>query len=794
LKSNMAGILAFSHVGNRKMMREKEGTDAEVQDAFVESGIRLRKIFENLSEAVIYIDKYGKILDLNRKALELYGGSKEELLGKHFTRVNIFSPKNMLTLMKNFKKILSGEETRVNVSFKNKKGQNLSLQCSTYAVRINGELDGFLVILTDITERRKAELQAKEAREYAEDIVETIREPLVVLDKDLRVVSANSAFYRTFKVTPERVEKHSIYELSKYKLDIAELRTRLQQVLAENVAIEDFEVEHNFPKIGWRIMPLNARRVSSKTNKEPLILLAIEDGTRRKEAEKELLFQRKLFDALMDNIPDAIYFKDAESRFIRINKAHAMRMGLKAPEEAIGKMDFDFYPLEFAQKAYEDEQNIVKTGKPLLRKTERIVDKNGQVRWVSATKVPIRDDLGQVVGIVGISRDITKLKQMEKKLRKYSQRLEEMVKERTRQLRKSEEKYRRLIQHIPDVTWTSTQEGKTIFISDNVKQVFGYTPEEIYRKGERLWFGRIHPDDLEKVKKAYKALFEKGEPYEVEYRIRRKDGKWIWLYDRARTTYWNAGRRYADGAFSDITERKELEERLKKAERMAAIGSTAAMVGHDLRNPLQVMMNLVYVGKKIVKSMPSSLAFKPRFEKICEAMERQVQYMDKIVSDLQDYARPMRLELAETSLLTIMKNVLKTLSIPKNIEVAVMVPEDFPALLVDSHLMTRVFTNLVLNAFQAMPQGGRLTIEASLTDKEALVHVKDTGIGIEKENISKIFNPLFTTKAKGQGLGLPVCKRIVEAHGGSITVQSTVNKGTIFTVKIPLRQEVKKGG
>jgi len=735
LKSNMAGILAFSHVGNRKMMREKEGTDAEVQDAFVESGIRLRKIFENLSEAVIYIDKYGKILDLNRKALELYGGSKEELLGKHFTRVNIFSPKNMLTLMKNFKKILSGEETRVNVSFKNKKGQNLSLQCSTYAVRINGELDGFLVILTDITERRKAELQAKEAREYAEDIVES-------------VVSANSAFYRTFKVTPERVEKHSIYELSKYKLDIAELRTRLQQVLAENVAIEDFEVEHNFPKIGWRIMLLNARRVSSKTNKEPLILLAIEDGTRRKEAEKELLFQRKLFDALMDNIPDAIYFKDAESRFIRINKAHAMRMGLKAPEEAIGKMDFDFYPLEFAQKAYEDEQNIVKTGKPLLRKTERIVDKNGQVRWVSATKVPIRDDLGQVVGIVGISRDITKLKQMEKKLRKYSQRLEEMVKERTRQLRKSEEKYRRLIQHIPDVTWTSTQEGKTIFISDNVKQVFGYTPEEIYRKGERLWFGRIHPDDLEKVKKAYKALFEKGEPYEVEYRIRRKDGKWIWLYDRARTTYWNAGRRYADGA----------------------------------------------LGKKIVKSMPSSLAFKPRFEKICEAMERQVQYMDKIVSDLQDYARPMRLELAETSLLTIMKNVLKTLSIPKNIEVAVMVPEDFPALLVDSHLMTRVFTNLVLNAFQAMPQGGRLTIEASLTDKEALVHVKDTGIGIEKENISKIFNPLFTTKAKGQGLGLPVCKRIVEAHGGSITVQSTVNKGTIFTVKIPLRQEVKKGG
>ena len=103
--------------------------------------------------------------------------------------------------------------------------------------------------------------------------------------------------------------------------------------------------------------------------------------------------------------------------------------------------------------------------------------------------------------------------------------------------------------------------------------------------------------------------------------------------------------------------------------------------------------------------------------------------------------------------------------------------------------MRRVFTNLFTNAVQAMPDGGRLTITASKTEEEALISVQDTGVGISEENMGKLFQPLFTTKSKGQGFGLPVCKRIVEAHGGKITVESKVGKGSTFTVKIPLAGE-----
>ena len=122
-----------------------------------------------------------------------------------------------------------------------------------------------------------------------------------------------------------------------------------------------------------------------------------------------------------------------------------------------------------------------------------------------------------------------------------------------------------LIANIPDVIWTTDFKGNTTFISPNVERVYGYTPEEIYKEGDRLWFGRIHPDDVEKIKDAYKTLFEKGVRFDIEYRIKRKDGEWIWLHDRSVVTYQKDGVMYADGVSSDVTECGEVEDALIEA-------------------------------------------------------------------------------------------------------------------------------------------------------------------------------------------------------------------------------------
>ena len=212
------------------------------------------------------------------------------------------------------------------------------------------------------------------------------------------------------------------------------------------------------------------------------------------------------------------------------------------------------------------------------------------------------------------------------------------------------------------------------------------------------------------------------------------------------------------------------------------------MVGHDLRNPLQVVINTLYLAKRNMKSMQSQEI--QYLKKYCETIAQQVDYMNKIVSDLHDYARPLKPELVETSLMQLINNALSIVNIPENIEVSMMIEEDFPRVMIDAVMMKWVFTNIILNAVQAMPGGGKLAIRAVKADRMASVSVEDTGVGIPKENMDKIFQPLFTSKSKGQGFGLAVCKRMVEAHSGNITVKSRLGKGSTLTIEIPIRKQV----
>ena len=241
---------------------------------------------------------------------------------------------------------------------------------------------------------------------------------------------------------------------------------------------------------------------------------------------------------------------------------------------------------------------------------------------------------------------------------------------------------------------------------------------------------------------------------------------------------------------------KEAHERLLVTERLATIGEVAAMVGHDLRNPLQAIVNTLYLTRKKLESIPLTdreIMEKHGLLEQCETMKEQMEYMNKIVSDLQDYARPLKPKLVETSLNQLINESLSTITIPEIIELSTEVEEGFK-LMVDPELMRRVFTNLVTNAIQAMPSGGKLTIEASKTEEAVFISLQDTGEGMPKENMDRLFQPFFTTKPKGMGLGLPICKRIVEAHGGAITVESEVGKGSALTVNIPFRREVSQSG
>lgn len=222
------------------------------------------------------------------------------------------------------------------------------------------------------------------------------------------------------------------------------------------------------------------------------------------------------------------------------------------------------------------------------------------------------------------------------------------------------------------------------------------------------------------------------------------------------------------------------QDSLVKAQRFAAIGELAGMVGHDLRNPLTSIAGATYYLRK--KYGPEIDA---KGNGMFEIIEKDIQYSNKIINDLLDYSRDIKLELVETDPKSILREALSTVNVPLNIEVADRTKRR-PRLKVDPTKIQRVFANIIKNAIDAMPSGGQLTVSSVRKGKEVVVSVSDTGVGIPKEALGKLWTPLFTTKAKGMGFGLSICKRIVDAHRGSILVESSVGKGTKFSVSLPL--------
>ncbi len=261
----------------------------------------------------------------------------------------------------------------------------------------------------------------------------------------------------------------------------------------------------------------------------------------------------------------------------------------------------------------------------------------------------------------------------------------------------------------------------------------------------------------------------------------------------------------------DVTESRKLEAELKNynehlqqlveertkalrdAEHLAGIGQTAGMVGHDIRNPLQSILSELYLAKGEVTSIAQN-DIKRNLKESIVYMENDIQYIDKIVQDLTDYARQLKPAIREVNTKELIDDALKKSGLPiDNIKTSVIIEENARRIISDPDMLKRILTNLATNAVQAMPQGGTLTVRAQKEpDGGTRISVGDTGLGISPEAQTKVFTPLFTTKSKGQGFGLPVVKRLTEALGGAVTFKTEAGKGTEFTVTLPNNEKQQK--
>lgn len=524
-----------------------------------------------------------------------------------------------------------------------------------------------------------------------------------------------------------------------------------------------------------------------------LLVRRIRQAIERTRTASELAEQRRRMDALMENIPDRVYFKDRQGAFIQVNHALARLYGFEDPHEVVGKTDADFFTAEHARQALADEENVLRTGKPIIGKMEKETFSDGRTTWALTTKMPLKDEAGTIVGTFGVSRDITELKTTEIALRG------------------SEERYERLLDSVTDYVYTvvleddravSTQHGPGCFA------VTGYSPEE-FGADPYLWHSIIFPEDREAVVSSLVQASRDGAAFQIEHRVVRKDSKVRWVRNKQVPRHDGTGRIVSyDGLMSDITEKKRADEDLKAAqsqlmqlEKLHSIGQLAAGVAHEVKNPLQVILvGLQYVGDSV-------LAKDAEISSVVQEMRDAVQRANGVVQDLLDFSSPRELGMQPTGINALLEKALRFVRHDlraANVHVVKHLDPALPEAYADPNKIEQVLVNLITNACHAMSQGGTLTVTTRpkmITQVDAaphdagdrsgirfrageqaiLVEIRDTGTGVAASAIGKIFEPFFTTKStgKGTGLGLSVTRKIMDLHRGKISIENHPEGGVI---------------
>jgi len=624
----------------------------------------------------------------------------------------------------------------------------------------------------------KGKLQQGEGtlRTMAEDIVDTVRESLLVLDKEMRVVRANRSFYNIFQLNPEEVEGRLLYELGAGEWNIPQLRQLLEEILPKQKSVEAFEVTQPFTRIGTRTMLLNARELRQRPGMPPMILLAIEDISQHKNAEEALKQAEALYHSLVDSLDQWMFRKDRYGRFTYANPRFCQLLG-QPLENILGKTDFDFFPAEWATKYRQDDLRVMETGETLST-VERHRTPAGVEMFVQVVKTPLRDATGNVMGIQGIFWDVTEAKKAEEQLRQQAMLLDAAA---------------------DAIVVINLHTGANVdYLNQSAERLFGRTKAEVVGRP----FKELFTAEPAALDAAIAAVIEDGR-WNGELKLSNKDGA-----ERAFFCRWNLLSDEANkpwkilGIYTDVTDKKQLEAQLARAQRMETIGALAGGIAHDLNNILTPIMMMGPLLRMNIKDADSL--------KLIETVESCAKRGADIIKQLLVFARGKpgaRVPLPPRHLLRELEKLIRE-TFPRQIGIRVEAPDGLWPLLGDATQVHQALMNLCINARDAMPEGGQLTLSAAnvtvgtITARLPLnakpgfyvrLSVSDTGTGIAPQHMERIFDPFFTTKevGRGTGLGLSMVLGIMRGHDGFINVQSAPGKGATFELYFPAAPEAR---
>ncbi|HOB73709.1 MAG TPA: PAS domain S-box protein [Phycisphaerae bacterium] len=531
--------------------------------------------------------------------------------------------------------------------------------------------------------------------------------------------------------------------------------------------------------------------------------------------------ERRLLTSIIAHIPSGVFWKGRDFRYRGCNQAFARSAGVDRPEDIVGKTDYELaWEKEQADYFRACDRLVMEENRALLNIEEVERQADGRQAILLTSKVPLRDDEGRVCGVLGIDTDISHLKQVENELRQIRAELESRVQQRTAELsaaneqlrreirdreraeealRASEERYRLVSELTSDYAYSfSVEPGgrcRAEWLTDAFSRISGHPPSAI----ENGDWGRItHPDDLPIVERRIRCLLA-GQSVVNEFRIIARDGHIRWLRDHARPIWSESERRVIRilGAAQDITDRKQAEEEARRHQaalaqvaRLTTLGELAAQLAHELNQPLCTMVGNAQTAQRLLAAPAPDMA------ELRDALNDIVTFGKQAATVIKQLREFLRQQQPRPIILNVQRTIeeiaglLEADARQHAARVRFDIADDLPAIRGDPIQLQQVLLNLVRNGLEAMslPQETprELIVNASRHAPEGVIlRVSDNGVGIDPATAERLFEPFFTTKPAGLGLGLAICRSIIEAHGGRMWAEPRPDRGTTFCAVLP---------